>query len=174
MRTHIGKYFAAAAVLAMLLLAQGCVKKDALKIHGVEDISISMQGGTRINALLRVENTSGSNMKLLRVDCEVSDMQGRVIAELTVEDEVHIPKRTVTNVLLPMKVTLVDPIAGLRLFRDIDGMSRKAMVSGTATVKYGCMKRKHDFENVPLSKIMESFDPGGPMKTPRIIDGNRN
>lgn len=157
------------AVAAVALLMTGCVKPDSVKIHKLENVSISLQGGTKISAIVLVENTLKRNITVRALDFVITDPAGTELAQMEVEDEVLVPKNGMSSVLLPIKVRLTDPVGGLRMLRDIDDISDRLRVTGTAMVKTGGIKKKYKFENVPLSNIIANFDPEGALKSPKII-----
>lgn len=168
------KKYVLLAAMAVMMLATGCIKKDAVRVYDVESLSVSMQGGPKINAVLSVNNSSGYNIKVLGMDLDVADFGGNDIARLVVDDEIFIPKRSVSSVLLPLKVSLTDPINGLRLLRNLENVTDRVMVTGSVTVRYGGIRKKYDFENIPLSNIIANFEGTHPSDMPKIIGGEKN
>lgn len=156
-----------------MLLATGCVKEDAVKVHEVENISFSMQGGTKIVAMLRVENASGRNIKVMDMDFVACDLQGNEIAQLTVDEDIYVPRRSETSVVLPIRVRLSDPVSGARLLRNLNSVAGRVTLTGTAVVKFGGIRKKYDLRDVPLSNIISNFEPTR-RDVPKIIEGGRN
>jgi hypothetical protein len=146
----------------MILLAAaamplaGCRVRDAVKFHGVEDVSLS--GGMHANILIKVENTSRSRVRVSNIEFTLSDLSGREIVLGRVDEELELAGRTVESVPVPIRFSLSDPVAGLRLLRNIDAMTDSILVSGSARVKRGGMTYPLSIENVPLSMILSKID----------------
>lgn len=163
---------AAVAVLGLLLFT-GCVREDAVKIYGLDSISVSMQGGTTINAIVDVGNTSSRNIRISDVYFTINDLRGNEVGDITVDSELYVPKKRREAILIPMKVRLSDPVSGMRLLKNLDDISNRITVNGSAVVKMGAAKKKVVFENVLFSTLISTFESVDPQKTPMILDNVR-
>lgn len=163
-------FFIAFVVLAALSVA-GCVRQDAVKVKEVENISVSVRDGVKLNAILRVENSAGRNIKISDVRFDVNDLRGKNIGELVIDEELFIPKKSEISILVPVNVYLKDAFGGLRMLRDIAGIKDKLLVTGSAQMKMGVVKKKITFTNVLLSDILAIFETPDPSSDPYIIEG---
>lgn len=144
---------AAAAVTALLL--SGCIRKDAIVFHGVSDIDISLQGSPRIEAVVRVENTSRKNITLQQAAFNLTARDGSVIAKAVVEGDVFIPRRSTSSLNIPVRISIDNPLKGLALLGDIEKNSPLLMVTGSVRVKAGCIKKRVEVDGIPLSEFLQ-------------------
>ncbi len=158
------------AVLAALSVA-GCVRQDAVKVREVESISLSVRDGVKVNAILRIENSAGRNIRISDVRFDVNDLRGNNIGELVVDEELVIPKKSVTSIFVPVNVHLKDTFGGLMMLRDIANITDRLLVSGSAQMKMGAVKKKITFTNVLLSDILAIFETPDAAPDPYIIEG---
>lgn len=165
------RFFLIAIAVSAALSMAGCVRRDAVKIREVESISLSMRDGVKINAILRVENSAGRNIRISDVHFDVNDLRGNNIGELVIDEELFVPKKSVTSIFVPVNVYLKDAFGGLMLLRDIANVTDKLLVTGSAQMKMGAVKKKITFNNVPLSDILAIFETTDPAPDPYIIEG---
>lgn len=150
-----------AAVVAALVLA-GCVRKDAIVFHGIEDVNVSMGSSPRIGVVLAVENTSGRDITFRDASFSVEGKEGSVLGKVTVEKELFIPKRSRVELYVPLKVSIDNPLQGIALLGDLFGKAPSHFVSGSVKVKAGCIRRKITVDRVPLSDFIKYFGQEAP------------
>lgn len=163
------KRIALAAIAVSTLLMTGCIREDAVKIKEIDNISFSVRDGGKVNAVLVVENTTSHDIKIRDTNFTVTDMNGSRLAELWVDGEMYFLRKSETSVIVPLRVRLSNPVAGLMLMRDIGSLGDKVLVTGSARVKMGIVNRKIEFRDIPVSNIISNFDPEQPLKTPKIL-----
>jgi len=158
-----------ATIVIILLSTTGCIRKDAVKVREVENISLSVRDGVKINAIVRVENSAGHNIRISDIRFDVNDLRGNTIGELVVDEELHLPRKSETSILVPVDLRLKDSFGGLMMLRDLANITDKLTVTGSATMKMGALKRKITFENVLLSDLLAIFETPAPIEDPMII-----
>lgn len=138
----------AAAVLAFMLT--GCIREDAVVFRGVSDVDFSLKGSPRISAVLEAENKSNRNISLRDAAFSVTTPEGSTIGKVMLEDELFIPKRSVTSLYVSLKVSIDNPFKVLALLGDLENDSPTLFVNGSVTVKAGCIKKKIRVKEMPL------------------------
>lgn len=146
---------AAATVLALALT--GCMRKDAVIFRGVSDVDISLQGSPRMAAVLEVENTSNKNITLRDAAFRVTAKDGTLIGKVMVENDLFIPKRSVTSLYVPLKISIDNPLRALALLGDLEKSAPSLFVTGSVTVKAGCVRKKIEVNETPLSEVVKYF-----------------
>ncbi len=144
-------------LLPMLALA-GCIREDDLRFHRVENVSVSIGSTTTVNAIVVVENTSRRNVTLSDAELRVTDMDGNEIGIVTIAGELRIPKRSITDVAVPIRIRLSNPMLGIGLLSDIDRSAAKMKVNGSVRVKAGAMKKNIEVKNMSLSEFLSIFN----------------
>jgi predicted RecA/RadA family phage recombinase len=143
--------------LLSLLVLTGCIKAEDLQFRQVEDLSVSIGSTTAVNAVVVMDNNSGSNVRISDAMFHVTDMEGNEIGTVTVAGELLLPKRSTTSVAVPLRIRLSNPLAGLEMMSNIEENAKKMRVNGSAKVKAGILKKKFKVEDVPLSEIISIF-----------------
>lgn len=139
--------------LAVIMTATGCMRRDAIKFNGIVDMDVSLQASPRVDAVLSVENISGYNVFIRDVAFNVTDDKGGLIGKVIVTQELLLPKRSETQLLVPLKITITNPLKGLAILTDIERNASKLFVSGSATLKAGWMKKTIRVENISLAEF---------------------
>lgn len=147
--------FAAAAVLVISL--SGCIRQDAVKFHGVEDVSLSIGSTIGINARLSLENTSCRTIKVSDALFHITDINGNEIGTLFINETLVLPKKGVWSVDVPLKLRLANPLMGMALLRNIESEASRLSVTGSAVFKAGGAKKKYTVENMPISRFIYIF-----------------
>lgn len=139
--------------LAVIMTATGCIRRDAIRFNGITDMNVSLQTSPRVDAVLLVENTSGYNVSIRDIAFNVTDKQGNLIGKVIVTQELSLPKRSETQLLVPLKISITNPLKGLALLTNIERNASTLFVSGSATVKAGWMKKTIRVENISLAEF---------------------
>lgn len=145
-----------AAVCAAIALS-GCIRMDDIVLHGVSDFDVSLQGSPSVSVTLDVENTSSYNLSLHDASFTVTDRNGSTIGKAMVKDALDLPRRSRTDLHIPMKLTFDNPFKALSIAGDIVGNAPSLFVTGSVTVKAGCIKKKFKAEMVPFLEFMKYF-----------------
>ena len=145
------------AVAAPLMLLASCIKEDSVKFHGIEDIQISVGSIVAINAVVSVENSSCSKIRLSDAMFYLTDPSGNEIAVLTVPEELVLPKKSTTSVTIPFRIKLTNPLAALSLIKDIERQAPRILVTGSTKLKAGALKKKYEVNKLPLSGFISIF-----------------
>lgn len=146
------------AIVILMLSLPGCIREDSIVFRGISDVEISMQGSPSLEAVLSVENTSQRNITIRDAAFTVSGRDGNRIGKVMVGGELSLPKRSVTQLCVPLKLSLDNPLRALAVVGDIDGNAPFLFISGSVTVKAGCIRKKFVFEKVPLSEFIRYFE----------------
>lgn len=145
------------AVCAVIALS-GCIRMDDIVLHGVSDFDISLQGSPSVGVNLDVENTSGYNLSVRDASFTITDRNGTPIGKAMVKEELNLPRRSRTDLYIPMKLTFDNPFKALSIAGDIVGNAPSLFVTGSVTVKAGCIKKKFKAEMVPFMEFLRYFD----------------
>ena len=133
-------------------------RKDKFQVVSLDKVSGSIGEGWRIT--LTVANNTASNMRI--TDATAFVRQGnRKIARVTLDGEVILPRRRCSQVDVPLRLTLSNPIAALSAFNKV----RKGDFSGIAidysvTVSALASHRTIEGENVSLEQLAKQFNFG--------------
>lgn len=144
--------FILAATVALTM--SSCVRIDDINVQSVENVSI--EGMSKLNLTLRVENRAGSKVTIKEGRMTLNQGTEKVM-ELMIPSAIVVPRRSVSSVEIPIRVKLNNPLSALALLRNIEKQSNTLTVSGRFKVKAGMMSKEIVLENVPLSQIMTTF-----------------
>lgn len=164
------KRFMKYALVALVALAvavgfTGCSKsgqprqrKQKFQVVSLDKVSGSM--GEQWRVTLTVANNTASNMRITAASAFVRH-NGRKIGRLVLDGEVALPRRRCSQVEVPLRLTLSNPIAALALMNRL----RKGDFSGV-TIDYNLAvssliaHRVFEQENVPLEQLARQFNLG--------------
>ena len=127
-----------------LLLLGSCIKQEDISLKEVENVSV--QGFSRIDLTLKVENRSGSKLRVesARLDLRRGEMP-------------LVPRKSVTSVPVTLRLKLSNPLGALGLMGDLKGMIPQLTVSGEITAKAGWARKKIRFDGVPFTDFLRTF-----------------
>lgn len=162
------KKFFLVALIAVAMTS--CMKPDDIRVLGLEDISVSAGLVTTIDAVLEIENASCNNVKLFATEFELADMGARPVALVALLDDVVIPRKGVNMVHVPLRITITNPLLGLRLFKNLDSQVPDVLVTGEGKIKVGGVKKKYEVNKLPLSAIISTFEPPKAPKPLPVIE----
>lgn len=139
------------AFVAVSLAVSGCVRSSDIVFHGIDDVSLSMKS---LSLVLDVENSSGSKITVRDMTVSVTDGSGATIVKALAEGDVVVPKRSRSDVTVPLKLSLNSPLRAMALLGASDDVAESLYVTLNATVKLGCVRKRLNIEKVPLSEFM--------------------
>ena len=161
------KHLSVAVVILIAALALGsCAKqgdttrqrRQKFQVISLDKVKGSLSEGWRVT--LTVANNTGSNMRITSANAFVR-YNGRKIGQIVVDEEVVLPRRRCSQVEVPLRITLSNPITALSLFNKV----RKGDFSGIAvdysvTVAAFASHRVFERENVSLDELAAQFNFG--------------
>ncbi len=152
------------AVFALLL--GGCAKqgetaklrRQKFQVVSLDKVNGSINEGWRIT--LTVANNTASNMRITAASAFVRH-NGRKIGRLALDGEVLLPRRRCSQVEIPLRVTLANPIAAFGLLNkvrkgDFSGVTVDYSISVSALTSH----RTFEQEGVSLEKLAHQFNFG--------------
>ena len=159
------KYTFLALIIVATLGLSSCAKqgqqrqrRQKFQVVSVDNLSGSISEGRRIT--LTIANNTASNLRITNASAFVRH-NGRRIGRITLNGEILIPRRRCSQVVVPLRVTLANPIAALGVFNKV----RKGDFSGV-TVDYNVSvaaltsHRIFEQEGVSLEKLAQQFNFG--------------
>lgn len=151
-----GLYILLSAAIA-LVLSTGCIRKDAVKILGISDVNVSLKGTPSVDFVLNAENTSGRNITISNAVLELSDAGENRIARIMAGSDIFIPKRSITEIAVPLRISIDNALAGLALLGNLEQNLKTLYVSGCVTVKAGCLRKNVKIERMLVSDFINRF-----------------
>lgn len=152
-------------LVVMSLALAGCSKqerqrqrREKFQIVSLDKVNGSIGEGWRIS--LTVANNTASNIRITAAHAFIKQ-GGRKVARVILDGEVLLPRRRCSQVEVPVRLTLSNPIAAISLLNNI----RKGNFSGV-TVDYsltaGAVASHRTFEgaDVPLEQLAQQFNWG--------------
>lgn len=159
------KYTFLILVIVATLGLSGCTKqgqqrqrKQKFQVVSLDRVSGSISEGWNIT--LTVANNTASNMRITAASAFVRH-NGRKIGRVALDGEVLLPRRRCSQVNVPLRLTLSNPIGALALLNKV----RKGDFSGIAvdysvTISALASHRIFEQENVPLEQLARQFNFG--------------
>ena len=159
------KYTFLALIIVATLGLSGCTKqgqqrqrKQKFQVVSLDRVSGSISEGWNIT--LTVANNTASNMRITAASAFVRH-NGRKIGRVALDGEVLLPRRRCSQVNVPLRLTLSNPIGALTLLNKV----RKGDFSGIAvdysvTISALASHRIFEQENVPLEQLAQQFNFG--------------
>ena len=160
------KHTVVALIIVATLILSSCTKqsetgrqrRQKFQVVSLDKVSGSLSNGWRIT--LTIANNTASNIRITAANAFVRD-KGRKIGRFVVDGEILLSRRCCSQVEIPLRVTLSNPIAALSVFNKI----RKGDFSGI-TIDYGvtvaafASHRIFERENVSLEELATQFNFG--------------
>ena len=138
----------------LLFLLTSCVGAGKVKILDVG--GVNMATPSKIEALFVVENSSAHNIQV-KSGKFVIQSSGSDLMDMTLSEPIKIARRSTSEVTLPVRVKLSDPLMALAFAMGRGPDLNKLTVTGEAVVKAGWGRKKIKLDKVPLSKILSNF-----------------
>ncbi len=150
-------------IVLILLAAFGlasCVKIDADDVQIVEVLKMDVAGASmsqaRLNSVLEVSNGSRHTITVREADLIVSHPTGGELLYVTLGQAVTLPKRSTTEITVPITIKSANPMGFLglaSLTNTIDALS----VSGDIRLQAGNLRRTFHVENMPLKQLLDEI-----------------
>ena len=161
------KHLSVAVVILIAALALGsCAKQGSstrqrrqkFQVVSLDKVKGSLSEGWRVT--LTVANNTSSNMRITAASAFVR-YNGKKVGRIVIDEEVVLPRRRCSQVEVPLRITLSNPITALSLFNKV----RKGDYSGIAidysvTVAAFASHRVFERENVSLDELAAQFNFG--------------
>ena len=159
------KYTLFALIAVATLGLSGCKnqgqprqRKEKFQVVSLDKVSGSIGEGWNIT--LTIANNTASNMRITAASAFVRH-NGRKIGRIALDGEVVLPRRRCSQVEVPLRLTLANPIGALALLNKL----RKGDFSGVAidysiTVSALAAHRIFEQENVSLEQLAQQFNFG--------------
>ncbi len=157
------------ALLLLIVVATlgmgGCAKqgemrprKQKFQVVSLDKVKGSIGEGWRIT--LTIANNTASNMRITSGTLFLRE-DGRKVARLLLDGEVVLPRRRCSQVEVPLRITLSNPIAALSALNKIrKGEFRGLSVDYNITVSAFASHRIFEREGVSLLQLAQQFNLG--------------
>ena len=152
-------------LVAVALTLSSCSKqgstrqrREKFQVVSLDKVNGSISEGWRVT--LTVANNTASNVRITDADAYIR-YNGRKVARVTVDGEVTLPRRKCSQVEVPLRLTLSNPIAAFSLLNRV----RKGDYSGI-TIDYSlslgafASHRIFEQEGVSLEQLAHQFNFG--------------
>ncbi|MDR2936014.1 MAG: hypothetical protein LBU80_01550 [Rikenellaceae bacterium] len=150
-------------ILLILFVAVGvasCVKIDAGDVQIVEILKMDMAGASmsqaRLNAVLEVSNDSRHTITVREADLVVSHPTGGELLYVTLDQAIVLPKRSTTEITVPITVKSAGPMGFMGLMSWVD-KPETLSVSGDIRLQAGSLRRTFHVENMPLKQLLDEI-----------------
>lgn len=160
------KYISVIAVMVAALVLGSCSKlgegniprRQKFQVVSIDKVNGSLSDGWRIT--LTIANNTASNMRIIAANAFVR-YNGRKVGRFVVNDEIVIPRRRCSQIEVPLKITLSNPLTALSVFNKV----RKGDFSGitvdySVTIAAFTSHRIFERENVALNELATQFNFG--------------
>ena len=133
-------------------------RRYKFQVISLDKVSGSLSEGWSLT--LTVANNTASNVRIANTTAFIRD-NGRKIGRLVVDEEIIFPRRRTSQIKVPVRITLSNPIAALGFLNKV----RKGDFSGI-TVDYSIevstfvSHRTFERENVSLEELAQQFNLG--------------
>lgn len=133
-------------------------RKQKFQVVSLDKVSGSLGEGWKIT--LTIANNTASNMRITAASAFIRH-NGRKIGRMTLDGEIVLPRRRCSQVEVPLRLTLANPLGALALLNKV----RKGDFTGVAvdysvTVSALASHRIFEQENVSLEKLAQQFNFG--------------
>lgn len=147
-----------AAFAAMALMAS-CATADKVTLIEVQEPT--RFDGSSIDLCFTVENLNAQTIKLKDAKVDVIS-DGKVIVRAIPLETIVIPKRSTSEITVPMSFKVQNLLGALSIAQSTEKMNA-ITVSGEVIVKCGMLRKKYKFNDLPLRNIASTF--GGEAKS---------
>lgn len=164
--TRVVKYIVVALLVAATFGLTGCAKQQGGERHrrtkfqvvSLDRVTGSMSSGWRLT--LTVANNTASNMRITSASAFIYQ-SGRKIARVALDGEVLLPRRSCSQVEVPLRITLSNPIVAISMLNqlrkgDMSGITIDYNIAVTALASH----RIFEQEQVPLEALAKAFNFG--------------
>ncbi len=135
---------------------QSCLRAEDVTVLSVTGLDFKKMSNTTL--MLSVENNSARNIKVKELKVNVM-IQGRNFAEIMLKESLVIPKKSVSEIPVPLAVKVSDPLAAMALGLDPKSALPKLTVTGHLKAKAGMASKNFRIPETPVQEIMAKFAP---------------
>lgn len=161
---RFAKYIFLAVIVAMLGVSS-CTKqgeqrqrRQKFQVVSLDKISGSISDGWELT--LTIANNSASNLHITDATAFIRH-NGRKIGRLTLDGEVVLPRRRCSQVVVPLRITLSNPVAALALLNKLrKGDFSGVMVDYSVTIATLVSHRVFEQKDVSLEHLAKQFNLG--------------
>ena len=137
-----------------LMWLGSCIKQEDIILQEVENVSL--QGLSRIDLSLKVENRSGSKLRVEEARMEL--FRGTMpLVDLMLSEPILIPRKSTSSIPVSLRLKLANPLGALSLMGDLKSTLSQLTVSGEVTAKAGWARKKIRFDGVPFTDFLRTF-----------------
>lgn len=130
----------------------GCgVKPDDFKVNSV--VGVELNSVNSANIVVNVTNSSRFNAEIKNFKIDISS-NDKTVVEIIVATPVEIPKRTTTNVTIPLRIRLVNPIMAIKAFKGLGQENSNTTIKGSGVCKLGLATKKIDIDSQNLGQMI--------------------
>lgn len=145
------------ALLLPLSAGAGVVDKYVSKIHFGGFMRATHVTASGMNLYVSIDNGLGHNIVIKSCSAVIS-RGGVEIMTIDLRDRVVVPKRSVSEVLLPLRFRGDSSMSILMLLRRIlDGRIDDLTVTLTARVRVSVVSKTFSMQNIAMSEILDTF-----------------
>lgn len=164
MKRFIKHSLVAFCIICALLLG-GCAKQNGQRQHrqkfqvvSLDNVRGSIGDGWQVT--LTIANNTASNMRITNASAFVRH-NGRKIGRLTLDGEITLPRRRCSQVEVPLRITLSNPMAAFSLLNKVrKGDFSNIEVDYSVTVSAFLSHRVFEQSNVSLEQLAQQFNLG--------------
>lgn len=154
-----------ASFIVISLMFGSCAKQDGQRLRrqkfqvvSIDKVRGSISNGWKIS--LTVANNTASNMRIIATNAFIKN-NGKKIGRLSLDGEVFLPRRRCSQVEVPLRITLSNPIAALSVFNKIrKGDFSDITIDYNITIATLTSHRSFEQENVSLEQLAKQFNLG--------------
>ena len=159
------KYTLFALIAVATLGLSGCKnqgqprqRKEKFQVVSLDKVSGSIGEGWNIT--LTIANNTASNMRITAASAFVRH-NGRKIGRIALDGEVVLPRRRCSQVEVPLRLTLANPIGALSLLNQLHkGEFSGVTIDYSITISALASHRIFEQENVSLEQLAQQFNFG--------------
>lgn len=163
--TKFIKYIFIALIALVTLGLGGCKKKeekkerpDKLEVVSLDKVSGSITDGLKVT--MTIKNNSGFNVRITAAEAFLQHKE-RKIGRLALNGEVELPRRSTTQVEVPIRITVSNLLNALAAFKLISqGRYDDFTVNYNATFNAGTLTFNLKDECVTLEEFAKDFNQG--------------
>lgn len=164
MKRFIKHSLVAFCIICALLLG-GCAKQNGprqrrqkFQVVSIDKVRGSIGDGWKIT--LTVANNTASNMRITAASAFIKH-NNKKIGRLSLNGEIVLPRRRCSQVEVPLRVTLSNPIAAISVFNKIrKGDFSDIAIDYNITIAALTAHRTFEQENVSLEALAKQFNLG--------------
>ncbi len=140
-----------------VLAAAGCVRRDDVSVVSVRVADFAIGTSPSVVLAAEVENRSGCDITVRDISFMATDAAGETIGRVVGPEQIVVPRRSSSEVTVPLRIRLDSPLGILGLIGDWENASREMRFSGGATVRAGLLKKRFKVVDMTLDELRDSL-----------------